>query len=77
MSFLMCVALILSYLAILCVKPILWDILNLCLQKNRRKNDSYVVSYLYSLVGITLSCKPMYCPSYMYFGKCRAYCTCQ
>ena len=42
----------------------------------RRKNDSYAVSYLYSLVGINLTCNPKYCPNHMYFGKCRAYCTC-
>lgn len=44
--------------------------------RNTRRNDSYVVSFLHSLVGITLTCEQKYCHAYMYSGKCRKYCDC-
>ena len=44
--------------------------------KNTRKNDSFIASYLYSLIGITISCNQMFCPNYMFFSNCRKFCKC-
>ena len=44
--------------------------------KKTRKNDSYVSNYLYSLVGVSLSCNQQFCPGTMFGSTCRNYCSC-
>ena len=44
--------------------------------RNTRKNDSFIASYLYRLIGIKLSCNQMFCPKRMFFTSCRKYCVC-
>ena len=44
--------------------------------RNRRRNDSFVVSRVYSLVGLDIECKSDFCTSLMFFDKCRKYCLC-
>ena len=45
--------------------------------KNTRKNDSLVSNYMFSLVGVGLSCTQKFCPGIMFGSNCRNYCQCQ
>ena len=44
--------------------------------RNRRKNDSFIVSRLYSLTGVNVTCHQNFCPNLMFYEKCRKYCSC-
>ena len=44
--------------------------------RNRRRNDSFIVSRIYSLVGMDVECQSNFCSNLMFFEKCRKYCSC-
>jgi len=44
--------------------------------RNRRRNDSFIVSRLYSLVGLDIECNQNFCSNLMFFEKCRKFCSC-
>ena len=43
---------------------------------NKTKNDSYVVSFLYSLVGFQQNCSIELCPNVNFNNKCNMFCIC-